>query len=120
VPDVSLKNNDVVFVFAGSTPVGVEVGEKEILVLGEVGKPGVYRFPQAEPCTMMHLFFKMGGLPPYANKKAVRIIRRGEDGKETEIKVNVEKILEDGKPEKDVGLENGDRVVVPARRLSLF
>ena len=120
VPELSLRNNDVIFVFSSNTRVGVEVGEKEILVLGEVGKPGVYRFSQSEPCTIMHLMFKMGGLPPYANKKAVKIVRRDEEGKEKEIKVNVQKILEEGDPEKDVTLENGDRIIVPARRLSLF
>jgi polysaccharide biosynthesis/export protein len=120
VPDVTLRNNDVIFVFSSATRVGVEVGEKEILVLGEVSKPGVYRFTQSEPCTIMHLIFKMGGLPPYANKKAIKIIRRGEEGKEKETKVNVDKILENGKPEDDIPLENGDRIIVPARRLSLF
>lgn len=120
VPEVSLKNNDVIFVFSGTTRAGVEVGEKEILVLGEVSKPGVYRFSQSEPCTIMHLVFKMGGLPPYANQRSIKIIRRDENGKEKETKVNVQKLLEDGKPENDITLENGDRIIVPARRLSLF
>ena len=69
---------------------------------------------------MLHLMFKMGGLPPYANKRGIRILRRSEDGKEEEIKVDVEKILEEGNPEQDVALENGDRVIVPARRISIF
>lgn len=120
VPDVTLRNNDIVTVFASSAEAAVEIGEKEILVLGEVQRQGIYRFSGAEPCTMMHLILKMGGLPPYANKKAIRIIRRDEEGNEEEIRVNAEKILDDGNPEDDVLLENGDRIIVPARRLSLF
>ena len=70
--------------------------------------------------TLRDLVFKMGGLPPYANRKSIRIVRRDPDGRETDIKVNVEKILEEGRPEDDIQLENGDRVIVPARRISLF
>ena len=62
----------------------------------------------------------MGGLPPYANKKAVQIVRTDTEGHKKEFKVNVNKILDDGNPDKDVALESGDRVIVPARRISLF
>jgi protein involved in polysaccharide export with SLBB domain len=120
VPDVMLKNNDAVYVYSSEAGAPAELGEKEIMVLGEVKKRGVYRFSGSEACTMMHLLFKMGELPPYANRKAVQIFRRDEYGEETVIKVDAEKILEDGNPEEDIELENGDRVVVPARRIHLF
>ena len=120
IPDVKLRNNDVVYVFSSDVSTPAEVGEKEVYVLGEVQKPGVYRFSSAEPCTMMHLMFKLGGLPPYANAKAIKIMRRDKNGNEQEIKVNTEKILSEGKPEDDVALDNGDRIVIPARRISLF
>lgn len=120
IPDVKLRNNDVVYVFSSDASAPSEVGEKEVYVLGEIQKPGVYRFSTAEPCSVMHLLFKIGGLPPYANAKDIRIIRRDKDGGEQDIKVNAEKILKEGKPEDDVALENGDRIVVPARRISLF
>jgi len=120
VPDVTLDNNDVVYVFSsqgGETP---QVGEKTVLVLGEVRQEGYQTFMGTEPCTMLHLILKMGGLPPYANKKAVRILRRDVNGNEEEIRVNIIDILDDGNPEDDVPLENGDRVIFPARRISLF
>jgi protein involved in polysaccharide export with SLBB domain len=121
VPSVFLKNNDVAYVFASSFEAITEGGEKEILVLGEVGKPGTYRFSAAEPCTMMHLVLdKLGGLPAYANKKDVKIIRRDRDGFEEEIEVNLEEILDTGDPEKDIPLEHGDRVVIPPRYLLMF
>jgi polysaccharide export outer membrane protein len=120
VPHVMLRNNDVVYVYSSEAGAPTEIGEKEIMVLGEVKKRGVYRFSGSEACTMMHLLFKMGQLPPYANKRAIQIFRRDEYGEETVIKVDAEKILRDGSPEEDVKLENGDRIVVPARRIHLF
>jgi protein involved in polysaccharide export with SLBB domain len=120
VPEVLLRNNDLAYVFSSDAEAVAEVGEKEILVLGEVTKAGVYRFSMLEPCTIMHLVLKMNGLSEYANKKAVRVIRKTKEGDEEEFKVNVEGILEQGDPEKDFSLENGDRVIVPARRLSIF
>jgi protein involved in polysaccharide export with SLBB domain len=120
VPPVNLFNNDVAYVFSSEAVAAAVLGEKEIMVLGEVKKRGMYRFSGNEACTMMHLLFKMGDLPPYANKKAIKILRRDEYGEEREILVNAEKILEDGDPEDDVELENGDRVIVPARRIHLF
>jgi protein involved in polysaccharide export with SLBB domain len=120
VPEVSLHNNDVAYVYSSEAGAPAQIGEKEIMVLGEVKKRGVYRFSGNEACTMMHLLFKMGELPPYANKKAIEIFRRDEYGEETVIKVDAEKILRDGNPEEDIELENGDRIRVPARRIHLF
>ncbi|MBN2301039.1 MAG: SLBB domain-containing protein, partial [Lentisphaerae bacterium] len=120
VPDVSLDNNDVAFVFASQRQAPDVVGEKEVTVLGEVRKSGIYRFSGSEACTMMHLMFKMGGLPPYANKKVVEIHRQDENGVESVLKINVEDLLETGNPAQDVPLENGDRIVVRRRKIHLF
>ena len=121
VPDVTLRNNDIAYVFAHREDVkGGGGGEKRIIVLGQVRRPGVYVFGSGAPCTIMHLIFKMGGLPLYADKKHVKVIRRDEEGNEEEISVNVEDSLERGDPDKDVPLQNGDRIKVPARRFHLF
>ena len=124
VPEIYLWNNDVAYVYTATagtdkkTPV-VE-GDKKILVLGEVKRQGIYTFAGSAPCTVMYLIFKMGGLPAYANSEAIRIIRPVEGGSEKEIIVDATKILKDGDPEKDVTLEDGDRVIVPEKKLSLF
>lgn len=120
VPSVNLRNNDVVYIFSSDAEAMVEMGEKEVLVLGEVSKPGVYKFSGAEPCSIMHLVLKMGGLPAYADQKNVKVVRRDKEGGEEEFKVNAQRILEGGNPDDDFPLENGDRVLVPSRRLSLF
>jgi len=117
VPGVMLRNNDVVYVFAHSN-----TGEptRTVLVLGEVKRPGFYSFPGGEAATMMNLLFKMGGLPPYGNDKAIKIVRRDPKGQEAEIVVNARRVLESGDPDYDVPLEDGDRIIVPARRFTLF
>lgn len=125
VPDVHLWNNDIAFVFAsagtGDTPAAVvEKADKDILVLGEVKRQGMYRFADGTPATMMHLIFKMGGFPAYADTKRIKIIRRDEAGLESELVADASQILKDGDPDKDIMLEHGDRVIVPARRMSLF
>jgi protein involved in polysaccharide export with SLBB domain len=122
VPPVSLRNNDIVAVFSTEANAPIALGEKEVLVLGEVNKPGLYRFTGEQPCTMMHLLFRLGGLPMYAKRSAVRIVRANDtNGEEDEeIIVDVDEILDDGNPDDDIALENGDRIIVPARRLSFF
>lgn len=125
VPIIRLRNNDMAYVYgiASKTDVGDKAGlseKKTIVLLGEVRRQGVYTFSVWEPCTMMHLMFKIGGLPPYANRRAVRIVRMDQEGMEREFEVNVDRIMRDGNPETDIALQNGDRIIVPARRISLF
>jgi len=120
VPSVWLRNNDVAFVFSAAEEVSREVASRSILVLGHVKREGVYVFKGSEQSTIMYLLFKMGGLPPYANGKKIQVIRRDADGFEYEYIVNALRILERGDPEEDFELENGDRVIVKGRRLSLF
>lgn len=122
VPEVLLRNNDIAHV-ESQKPVELERGGaagKAVLVLGEVNRRGFYGFSAGEPATIMNLMLKMGGLPAYANDKAIKIIRRDREGRESEIVVNARRILDRGDPEFDVPLEDGDRIIVPARRIMLF
>ncbi len=124
VPDVHLWNNDVAYVYTSSgtssEPEAVAEGPKEILVLGEVTRQGIYRFDGAAPCTLMHLIFKMNGFPTYADTKSIKVIRRSSDGDEEELTIDATRILDEGDPDEDINLQNGDRIVVSPRRLSLF
>lgn len=121
IPGIQLGNNDVISVYSGQTASIPDAGsEKHVYLLGEVSRQGIMKFAPNEPCTIMHLMFKVGGLPAYANKKSVKVIRHGDDDSEVEHIVDVEKILKYGNPQDDFPLENGDRIIVPARRLTLF
>lgn len=120
VPGVVLRNNDVVYVYTEGAAVDKNEKTVTVLVLGEVRRPGFNTFVGSEPATIMNLVFKMGGLPPYANDKAVKIVRRDRQGREAEFAVNVRRIMASGDPDLDVPLEEGDRIIVPARRFTLF
>jgi len=127
IPSIVLSNNDLVYVFAqraaptaGGAPTGLGLGEKKILLLGEVPRQGVVSFADNEPCTLLYLLFKIGGLPRFAKADAIRIIRRDAEGKEKEIVANAERLMRDGDPAQDVMLQNNDRVIVPARRINFF
>ncbi|OVE74384.1 hypothetical protein BVX94_00520 [bacterium B17] len=102
VPHIVLKNNDVAVVLSTSSGAVTGGGEKEITVLGEVKKPGVFKFANGEPCTIMHLMFKVGEMPIFANRKEVKIFRKNSRGHEEEIVVNVEKIMDKGQVDEDV------------------
>ena len=117
VPDVQIQNNDLVYVYTRDAQ---PLGERTIVVLGEVTRPGPVRFSTGEPCTLMYLLFKMGGLPRFAKADAIEIVRRDKDGAENKIVANADAILKFGRPQDDVPLENGDTVLVPTRTFSLF
>ena len=119
VPDVYLRNNDLVYVYAYESA-RMGLGGKRILLLGEVPRRGVVDFAENEPCTLMYLLFKVGGLPRFAKSEKIRIVRRDRDGHEMTIVANGESLLTDGNPDDDVTLESGDRVIVPARKITFF
>ena len=126
IPEVYLRNNDLVQVYAapgdgtGGFMAARQRGARQVLVLGEVKRPGVYRFSPREPCSILYLVFKMGGLPPYANMKNLRVMRLNDHGEEVEFTVDARDVLREGDPRDDFELQDGDRIVVPARRISLF
>jgi protein involved in polysaccharide export with SLBB domain len=123
VPEVYLRNDDLVYVFtpaaevADGQPLG---GRKRVILLGEVPRRGVIEFSEGEPCTMMYLLFKIGGLPRFAKSNKISVVRRDKEGNEKKFTVDGEKLMKSGMPEDDLVLETGDRIVVPARSISFL
>jgi len=128
VPDIFLRNDDLVYVFTpssdmkGQSPDSVitGVGGKRVILLGEVPRRGVIEFSENEPCTLMYLLFKIGGLPRFARGDKILVVRRDKDGHEKKFTINGEKLMKTGQPEDDLVLETGDRIVVPARSISFL
>jgi len=130
VPDIFLRNDDLAYVFTPSSdsPQGQSsgaagstgTGGKRVVLLGEVPRRGVVEFSESEPCTLMYLLFKVGGLPRFAKANKITVVRRNKDGSEQKFLVDGEKLMSNGKPEDDLVLETGDRIVVPARKISFF
>jgi protein involved in polysaccharide export with SLBB domain len=129
VPDVFLRNDDLIYLFTPSSDTAQGVpgnagsagaGGKRVVLLGEVPRRGVIEFAENEPCTLMYLLFKIGGLPRFAKADQITVVRRNKDGTEKSFMVDGDKLMNNGKPEDDIVLETGDRIVVPARKISFF
>ena len=84
----------------------------QIVLLGEVAKPGVYPLPGGESRTLLQAIAEAGGFTELASPDRVRIVRKTPDGKQTTLKVRVSDLLGGGR-QQDVPLEPNDVIMVP-------
>jgi polysaccharide export outer membrane protein len=85
-------------------------------VIGQVLKPG--EFVAAHPLTVMQALSLAGGLTPYASEKRIGIVRHHQNGKDEHIEFPYYEDILDGKNlDKDLVLQPGDVVLVPASSL---
>jgi polysaccharide export outer membrane protein len=87
----------------------------QVKVIGEVTNP--QSMPYREGLTTLDALLAVGGLTQFAAGNRAKIMRKGEDGKEVEIKVRLESLVRKGKISENVPLRPGDVLIVPA---SLF
>jgi polysaccharide export outer membrane protein len=87
----------------------------QIKVIGEVARP--QSLPYREGLTTLDVLLAVGGLTQFAAGNRAKIVRKGDDGKQIEIKVRLDALVHKGKIEENVPLKPGDVVIVPA---SLF
>jgi polysaccharide export outer membrane protein len=85
----------------------------QVVVLGEVIKPGVYPLPFGEPMTLLQAIAGAGGFTALASPDRVRIVRRSKDGKQTTLAVRVSDLLKGRGKQKDIPLEPNDVITVP-------
>jgi polysaccharide export outer membrane protein len=85
-------------------------------VIGQVNKPG--ELQAGHRMTIMQALSLAGGLTPYAAEGRISVLRHKEDGSETSVPFkNYNDLLAGTKLDKDIELEPGDVVVVPAASL---
>lgn len=85
-------------------------------VIGQVTKPG--EFVAGHPLTVMQALSMAGGLTPYASEKRISIVRHNRDGKDEHLEFPYYEDILDGKNlDKDIVLQPGDVVLVPASSL---
>ncbi len=85
-----------------------EIHSYRVFVLGEVANSMMIE--SVAPLTLLQALAMAGGLSDYASGNVI-ILRRGDDGKQERIRVDVEKILKGRAPADDVPLRAGDVVV---------
>lgn len=86
-----------------------EINAARFFVLGEVTHPGAY--PVRGPIDVLQGVALAGGPTEYANRGAIVVIRRGENGAEARYNVNYREIL-NGKAQA-IRLVPGDTIFVP-------
>lgn len=90
----------------------VSTQSSQIVLMGEVEKPGVYPLPFGEQTTLLQAIAVAGGFTELASPDRVRIVRRMPDGHQTTLKVRVSDLLKGGK-QQDIPLKPNDVIMVP-------
>ena len=85
----------------------------QIVVLGEVEKPGVYPLPFGEEMTLLQAIAGAGGFTELASPDRVSLVRRRPDGGQTTLKIRVSDLLGGKGKQPDVPLEPNDVIMVP-------
>ena len=92
--------------------VNVAAALGKIQISGEVGAPGVLEFNLADPLTLNEAVLKAGNFKDFADPRKVRVTRT-KGGSKQEFIVDVKAVQRDGAADKDIKLEDGDRVYIP-------
>jgi polysaccharide export outer membrane protein len=85
----------------------------QIKIIGQVVKP--QSLPYREGMTVLDAILQSGGLAQYAAGNRAKIVRT-QAGKETEIKIKLEALVNGGDMKQNVQLMPGDVLVVPETR----
>jgi protein involved in polysaccharide export with SLBB domain len=87
-----------------------------VYLVGPVRAPGPQEIPSDEILTISKAILRAGGFTEYADKRNVKITRKGGSGSDNlTFIVDVGQILDKAKTEKDVPLEPGDLILIPER-----
>jgi len=101
--NIPIEPNDVI-----NVPVDKEI---RVFVMGRVSRPGAVKAKLSEGITLLQAIADAGGLAEGAKEGSITITRKGKDGKEQKIRVNLKSIIKGKK--KDIVLREGDVVYVP-------
>jgi len=108
------------YYFQATVIIAVDVMAKsrgKVYLVGPVRIPGPIEVPSDEVFTLSKAILRAGGFTDFADKKNVRVTRKGTGTSEKVFKVNVSEVLDKGKTETDLKLEAGDLIVIPERSI---
>ena len=86
---------------------------EQIRVVGQAANPQA--LPYRDGMTLLDVMIAVGGLGEFAAGNRAKLIRKV-DGKQTEIKVRVDDLLNDGDISQNVAVRPGDVVIIPEAR----
>jgi polysaccharide export outer membrane protein len=84
-----------------------------VLVMGQVVRPGPVNIPPTRDLTVLRAIQMAGGATLLAAKSGVMVTRKLPNGGTRKIKVDLDEIGKQGRPELDIRLESDDVVYVP-------
>lgn len=84
----------------------LQVNSKKYYITGEVNRPGQY--PLITQTNVLQALSAAGGLRDFANKKKIVIVRGDE-----RLKFNYKEVVEGKNLKQNVGIQNGDHIIVP-------
>lgn len=88
----------------------VGASEQQIRVVGQAVQPKALRYRQQ--MTVLDVVIEVGGLSPLAAGNRAKIIRRV-DGKQKEIRVRLDDLMNKGKIDQNVNMMPGDILMIP-------
>jgi len=86
-----------------------------VYLTGQVRSQGPIDIPPDERFTLSKAIAKAGGFADFANKKKVKLIRRGPDGAAQTQIIDVEAITVRGEIDKDIELQPDDSIIIPEK-----
>lgn len=84
-------------------------------IAGAVRQPRSYQLPSDQILTVSSAISMAGGLTPESDGSKVTLVRRSEDGSESETRqvVDIRSIMDSGDFDKDPAIQDGDLIIVP-------
>lgn len=92
------------------TIIVTKINSQRVFVVGEVQRTGSYTL--LPNMSAVDAISSAGGFTPFAKRTKIYILRK-ESGKITSIPFNYKEVVKNRKPDQDVILKPGDRIVVP-------
>jgi polysaccharide export outer membrane protein len=110
--NIDLRSGDNIFVPEKASISVTGPQTKEIMVLGEVNKPGAYSFPTDRAVTVKEILLSSGGTTANASLQGAKVIRSDRIQEPTDLN----RLLFNADMSQDLTLYAGDVVFVPKRK----
>ena len=91
----------------------------KIFVSGDAKLPGAQDILPGDTLTVSGAIVKAGGGTQFADLRKVKLTRKMKDGTSKSYNVDVKAVLEEGKMDKDMQLQDGDYIFVPRRLFTI-
>ena len=90
----------------------VSARSAQVVLLGEVMKPGVYPLPYGEGLTLLQAIAGAGGFTELASPERIRIVRRNPEGGTATLRVRMSDLTRGKGGKQDIPLEPNDVIMV--------